>query len=379
MTLAKRKSNPFTGSWPVCRKEFTHISRDRATLFFALLLPVMQLMLFGFAIDTNIRQIPTIVLDEARTQESRRILDMFANSDAFKLNAVARSDRELQNAIVSGKARAGIRIPVDFSRHLQDGQQATVLVLIDGSDSTVTSYAVNVSSGLMLQESLRRLLGGSPAPMPLEVRHAVLFNPSTRSANFFVPGMIAIVLQAMIIMLVAFSIVREREKGTLEQLALTPVKPLGLMVGKMTPYGLLGFLELCTILVLMRFVFQVPIHGSLLLLLLLSLPFLLTILGIGLLISTKAKTQTEAFQLAMGSLLPSVFLSGYMFLIDNMPLVFRWISHLMPATYYIAILRGIVLRGAGFDDLWVNAAVLLAMGTGAVLLAALQFVRSGAQ
>jgi ABC-2 type transport system permease protein len=379
MTLAKRKSNPFSGAWPVCRKEFTHILRDRAALFFALVLPVMQLMLFGFAIDTNIRQIPTIVLDEARTQESRRLLDMFTNSDAFHLTSMAHSDGELYSAIVAGRAKAGIKIPVDFSRRIQDGQQATVLVLIDGSDSTVTSYAVNVSNGIMLQESLRRLLGGNVAPMPLEVRHAVLFNPSTRSANFFVPGMIAIVLQAMIMMLVAFSIVREREKGTLEQLSLTPVSPLGLMVGKMTPYGLLGFLELCTILTLMRVVFRVPIHGNVFLLLLMSLPFLLTILGLGLLISTKAKTQVEAFQLAMGTLLPSVFLSGYMFLIENMPVVFQWISHAMPATYYIAILRGIILRGAGIGDLWVNGVVLLAMGSAAVLLAARLFVRSGAQ
>jgi ABC-2 type transport system permease protein len=379
MTLVKRKSNLFSGAWPVCRKEFTHISRDRATLFFALFIPVMQLVLFGLAIDTNIRQIPTMVLDEARTQESRRMLDMFANSDAFHLMAMARSDSELYNSIVAGKAKVGVKIPVDFSRRLQDGQQATVLVLIDGSDATVTSYAVNVSSGIMLQESLRRVLAGNRAPMPLEARHAVLFNPSTRSANFFVPGLIAIVLQLMVIMLVAFSIVREREKGTLEQLSLTPVSPLGLMVGKMTPYGLLGFLELCTILLLMRFLFSVPIHGSLLLLLLLSLPFLLTTLGLGLLISTKAKTQVEAFQLAVGTLLPSVFLSGYMFMIENMPVVFQWISHVVPATYYISILRGIVLRGAGFGDLWVNAVVLLAMGTAAVLLAARQFVRSGAQ
>ncbi len=379
MTLAKRRGNPFSGAWPVCRKEFTHISRDPATLFFALFLPIMQLLLFGFAIDTNIRQIPTIVLDEARTQESARLLDMFANSDAFHMNTVAQSDGDLRKAIVSGKAKAGIKIPADFSRRLQNGQQATVLLLIDGSDSTVTSYAVNVSNGILLQESLRRLAGGAAGAMPIEVRHTVLFNPSTRSANFFVPGMIAIVLQAMIIMLVAFSIVREREKGTLEQLALTPVKPLGLMVGKMTPYGLLGFLELCTILTLMRVVFRVPIQGSLILLLLFSLPFLLTILGVGLLISTKAKTQTEAFQMAMGTLLPSVFLSGYMFLIENMPLVFRWISHVMPATYFIAILRGIILRGAGIGDLWLDALVLLGMGTAAILLAALQFVRSGAQ
>ncbi len=379
MTLAKRKRNPFSGAWPVCRKEFTHISRDPATLFFALFIPVMQLLFFGFAIDTNIRQIPTIVLDEARTQESRRLLDMLANSDAFDLNRVAKSDGDLRDAIVAGRAKVGVKIPADFSRRLQDGQQATVLLLIDGSDSTVTSYAVNVSSGIMLQESLRRVLGNNIAPMPLEARHMVLFNPSTRSANFFVPGMTAIVLQAMIIMLVAFSIVREREKGTLEQLSLTPVSPLGLMVGKMTPYGILGFLELVTILVLMRTVFQVPIHGSVILLLVMSLPFLLTILGVGLLISTKAKTQVEAFQLAMGTLLPSVFLSGYMFMIENMPVVFQWVSHIVPATYYIVILRGIILRGAGIADLWVSGLVLLAMGSAAVLLAAWQFVRSGAQ
>ena len=214
MSLAKRKANPFSGAWPVCRKEFVHISRDRATLFFALLLPVMQLLFFGFAIDTNIRQIPTIVYDEARTQESRQLLDKFVNSDAFRINGIAHSDKELYSAIVAGKAKAGLKIPADLSRRLQDGQQATVLVMIDGSDSTVTSYAVNVSNGILLQESLRRVLGANSGPMPLEARQSVLFNPSTRSANFFVPGMIAIVIQAMIMMLVAFSVVREREKGT---------------------------------------------------------------------------------------------------------------------------------------------------------------------
>jgi ABC-2 type transport system permease protein len=280
--------------------------------------------------------------------------------------------------IVAGKAKTGLKIPADYSRRLQDGQQATVLVLVDGSDSTVTSYAINVSNGIMLQESLQRVLGNA-ALMPVEARPAILFNPSTRSANFFVPGMIAIVVQAMIIMLVAFSVVREREKGTLEQLSLTPVSPLGLMVGKMTPYGMLAFLELCTILVLMRFVFQVPIHGSLAVLLLLSLPFVLTILGLGLLISTKAKTQVEAFQLAMGTLLPSVFLSGYVFMIENMPTFFKWVSHIVPATYYIAILRGVILRGAGLEELWINGLVLLGMGSAAILLAARQFVKTGAQ
>jgi ABC-2 type transport system permease protein len=376
MSLARPHSRwLFAGVWPVCRKEFTHIGRDRATLFFALFIPVIQLLFFGFAIDTNVRQIPTVVFDQAHTQESRRLIDSFQNSDAFQVIEYANSDETLYGRIREAKAKVGIKIPVDFSRRLLDGDTASILVLVDGSDSSVTSYAVNVSNGIMLQESLKRAAELSAVNRPLEARVAVLFNPATRSANFFVPGMIAIVLQSMIIMLVAFSIVRERERGTLEQLTLTPVAPLGLMVGKMIPYGLLGFLELCTILILMRFVFSVPIHGSLLLLLLLSIPFLLTVLGLGLLISTKAKTQTEAFQLAMGTLLPSVFLSGYMFMIENMPQVFQWVSHIIPATYYIAILRGIILRGAGLEQLWMQALVLLVMGWSAIGMAAVQFVR----
>jgi ABC-2 type transport system permease protein len=215
--------------------------------------------------------------------------------------------------------------------------------------------------------------------MPIEVRPSVLYNPATRSANFFVPGLIAILLQIMIILLIALSLVRERERGTLEQLTMTPVAPLGLMVGKMIPYGVLAFAELCAILAVMTTVFQVPIHGNVFLLLALSLPFLLTVLGLGLVISTRARTQAEAFQLAMGTVLPSVFLSGYIFLIENMPPFFQGIARVIPATYYIQILRGIILRGAGFGELWVHAVVLTVMGCATILLAARQFVRQGAR
>lgn len=367
----------FSGTWPVCRKEFTHISRDRATIFFALIIPIIQLLFFGFAIDTNVRQIPTVLLDQERTQESRKLVDRFVNSDAFQITHVVDSDAELYRLVKAGAVKTAIKIPFDYSRRLAQGQTASVLVMVDGSDSSISSFAVNVSNGVMLQEALRR--AGITGPLPVEVRPSVLFNPASRSPNFFVPGMIAIVVQIMIIMLTAFSIVREREKGTLEQLSLTPVSPLGLMVGKMLPYGLMGFAELCMILIIMRIAFRVPIAGSLPLLLVLSLPFLLTSLGIGLLISTRARSQAEAFQLAMGTLLPSVFLSGYIFLIENMPAVFQAISHLVPATYYIRILRGVILRGADLSDLWVSAAVLLLMGCSAVALAALQFVRRGAQ
>ncbi|MEP7365029.1 MAG: ABC transporter permease [Acidobacteriota bacterium] len=368
---------PFAGLVPVCRKEFVHVSRDRTTIFFALAIPIVQLIFFGFAIDTNVRRIPTIVLDSSHTQESRRLLDAFTNSDVFDIRYIASSEAGLYEHFKAGAAKVGIRIPPDYSRLVQEGEQATVQVLVDGSDSTITNMAISTANGVVLQESMRKLLGPGGKP-PVEVRPAVLFNPGLLSPNFFVPGMIAILLQMMVIMLTAFSIVRERERGTLDQLWLTPVSPLGLMIGKIIPYGLLAFMELSVILTLMRVVFKVPIHGSLVLLYLLAFPFVLTVLGLGLMISTRAKSQSEAFQMAMGTLLPSVFLSGYIFLIENMPLVFQLISRVIPATYFIAILRGIILRGAGIRELWVEAAILTAMGCVAIFVAARAFVNTKA-
>jgi ABC-2 type transport system permease protein len=369
-------SQPFRGLIPIYRKEVLHIVRDPGTLFFALVIPMLQLFLFGFAIDTNIRQIPTVVFDESQTQASRDLLQRFAASDVFKLSVTARSVDEMYRAVRSGKARVAVRIPYDYDRHLQDGSTASVQVLVDGSDSSVAGQAINTSTGVALTQSLARVL--PDGKMPIQVQASLLYNPAMRSANFFVPGLIAILLQVMIILLIALSLVRERERGTLEQLTMTPVAPLGLMVGKMIPYGALGFLELCAILAVMRIVFQVPIHGSTLLLLLMSLPYILTLLGIGLVISTKAKTQAEAFQLSMGTVLPSVFLSGYIFLIENMPLFFQGISRVIPATYFIRILRGIILRGSTLAELWPNAAILTLMGCAAILLAARLFVRQKA-
>ena len=367
----------FRGLVPVCRKEFLHIIRDPGTLFFALLIPMLQLFLFGFAVDTNIRQIPTVVLDESNSQDSRRLLQAFAGSDVFNLKLSVQSQDAMYEAVRGSQARVGIRIPYDYARRLQDGTTATVLVLVDGSDSSLAGQAMSTATGVALKESLDRVL--PDGAMPIEVRPSVLYNPATRSANFFVPGLIAILLQVMAILMIALSLVRERERGTLEQLTMTPVAPLGLMVGKMIPYGVLTFAELCVILLVMRTVFLVPIHGNVVLLLLLSIPFLLTVLGIGLVISTRARTQAEAFQLSMGTILPSVFLSGYIFLIENMPVFFQGISRLIPATYYIQILRGIILRGAGPAELWLPALVLVVMGCGSTMLAAKLFVKQGAR
>lgn len=367
---------PFSGLVPICRNEFLHIIRDPGTLFFALLIPMLQLLLFGFAIDTNVRQIPTVVLDESHTQDSSRLLQSFAASDVFRLEKNATSVDDLYEELRSGKASVAIRIPFDYARSLLAGTPASVEVLIDGSDSTVAGQAVNTATGVALERSLARVL--PDGNMPIDVRPSILYNPAMRSANFFVPGLTAVLLQIMIVLLISLSLVREREKGTLEQLMMTPVQPLGLMLGKMLPYGVLGFGELCLILLVMRVVFQVPIHGSVWGLLLMSLPFLLTVLGMGLVISTKARTQAAAFQLAMGTVLPSVFLSGYIFLIGNMPPFFQAVSRVIPATYYIRILRGVILRGAGVQELWLNAVILAAMGCGATVLAALLFVKQKA-
>lgn len=365
--------NQFRGLIPVCRKEYLHIIRDPGTLFFALVIPMIQLFLFGFAIDTNVRQIPTVVFDESKTQASRDLLQRFAASDVFKLSATARSVDEMYAIVRSGSARVAVRIPYDYDRHLQAGSSATVQVLIDGSDSTVAGQAMNTATGVALQQSIATVLPNGN--MPIDIRPSMLYNPAMRSPNFFVPGLIAILLQVMCVLLIALSLVRERERGTLEQLTMTPVAPLGLMVGKMIPYFVLTFLELCAILAVMRVVFQVPIHGSTILLLAMAVPYLITLLGLGLVISTRARSQAEAFQLSMGTVLPSVFLSGYIFLIENMPLFFQGFSQLIPATYFIRILRGIILRGATFNDLWPNALVLTLMGCATIFLASRLFVK----
>jgi ABC-2 type transport system permease protein len=249
---------------------------------------------------------------------------------------------------------------------------AQVLVLIDGSDSSVAGQAINVSNAIGLDESLRRVLPDRET-MAVEMRPKMLFNPDSRSPNFFLPGLTAIMLLNVTTFLTAFSIVREKERGTLEQLFVTPVRPFGLLLGKLLPYLGVGFFELCLILTCMRFVFRVPIHGSVLLLAFLSLPYLFAALSLGILISSKAASQAEAMQLAFLPILPSVFFSGYIFPRETMPAIFRPISYLIPATYFINITRGVILRGATIRHLWTDGLALFAIGTFLLIVAARRF------
>lgn len=355
----------------VARKELLHILRDPMTLFFTLFIPIVEMFMLGYAIDTNVRHVRTVVMDQAQTQESRIFLQQFENSEDFQIVAEVFDESELTRAIVAGEARVGIKIPENFSRQLLAGQTAQVLVLVDGSESSVAGEAVNVSNALALRQSLAQVLG--ERPLPVESRPRVLFNPDTRSANFFIPGLMVVMCQMMAVMLSATAIVREKENGTLEQLYMTPVRAGELILGKLMPYLVLTTLEFCCIAFLMRTIFQVPIHGQFLTLLGIAMPFILAMLGLGLLISTRASTRDAAMQMAMGTVLPSIFLSGYVFPYDSMPVFFRGISLMVPTTWLIDAARGVILRGAGWHELWKHAAVLWAMAFLVLVVASVKF------
>jgi ABC-2 type transport system permease protein len=357
----------------VARKELLHILRDPMTLSFTLMIPIGELFALGYAIDTNVREVRTVVYDQAGTQESRSLLEKFENSHTLRIVGRAFSDGELNRSIATGRAHVGVKIPEDYSRRLLAGREASVLVLVDGSVSSVASEAVNVGNALALQESLGRLLG--ERALPVECRPVVLYNPDTRSPNFFVPGLMVVMCQMMATMLAATSIVREKEMGTLEQLFMTPVRPLELLAGKMAPYVVVSVGEFCLIAGLMWSVFGVPIHGNFLTLLALSFPFILTMVGLGLLISTRASTREAASQMVMGTILPSVFLSGYVFPTDSMPVVFQYLGWAVPTTWLIDAARGVILRGCGWAELWPHAAVLWGMGLTFLALGAVKFRR----
>src|SRR5215216_5647515 len=291
----------FRGFGSIFYKEIIQISRDPVTRVLMLLVPMFQLTVFGYAINTDVRNIKTAVYNLDVGRDSRELLDAFENTDYFHIIENVNSDQELNNRIVAGRVKVGIKIPPDYSDRLAANRQATVLVLIDGSDSSIATQSLQVATSVGLTETLERLtssLQSRSSQLPIEVRPKMLFNPDSRSANFMVPGLVAIIMQMITTMLTSFSIVRERERGTLEQLLVTPVRPFGLMLGKLVPYGLIGFFETCTVLAVMRLVFGVPINGSIVLLLMLSVLFLFTALGIGLLISTRAQNQMQALQLS---------------------------------------------------------------------------------
>ena len=347
------------GFWAVLRKEAIQMRRDTGTLRFALGIPVFQLVLFGL-IDTNVQHVPTAVFDQSQTADSRALVRDFVNTSYFDVLEFVPSRAALRERIVAGRVSVGIEIPPDYARKRLDNQPADFMVLIDGSDSTVSSATLAATNGLSLQKSLEDIAQRTGIrELPVQPFPLLLFNPDSRSANLLIPGLVAILLTFSGTVLAAFSIVRERERGTLEQLMVTPASPVAVVLGKLLPYLVLGFVQLLLVLLLMVFVFGVPIHGNVFLLLALSVIYLFSLLALGLLVSSRANTQMEAIQGAQGFLLPSIMLSGYIFPLSSLPGPLRVISKVLPATHFISISRGIIIRGAGFMDLWPDVVALL--------------------
>ena len=386
VSVAKRLENEFKGLLAIIRKEAAHLKRQPSTVFFMLIVPVLQILIFGYAINVQIERVPTVVLDLDGRQSSRELSDAFVNSRIFKVVARVHNHESLRRAMTSGLAKVGVTIPANYSQALLHGQQAHAQVLIDGSDSQIATTALTAAKliGTNLSIAIGKGFGEvhqmGPArddrgdiTLPIDIRARLLYNPDLESAHFFVPGLVGIILQLVTLFLTAFAIVRERELGTLEQLFVTPVGRAGLMLGKLIPYAVIGFLETLVVLVVMVWVFGVSIRGDLILLLALSALFLICSLGLGLLISTLARTQVAAFQAAFVVMLPSILLSGFVFPRAEMPDLIYLLTFLIPATYFLEILRGIILRGSDLLDLVPQVAGLTACTVAVLFIAISRF------
>lgn len=354
---------------PIVRKEFIQIRRDPRTLAIMLVVPALQIFLFGYAVTTNVDHIATVVLDQAMDGRSRDFVRAFTNTEYFTVVGHVSSHREARDAIDRGAAKVAFIIPPEFSRNLDAGRQAQVQLMVDGSDPNTASTALFTATSITqsraaseVQATLSRL-GITRAPeMPIEIRPNILYNPSMQSVNFMIPALIGLIIQVQAVILTAFAIVREREKGTLEQLIVTPIKPWELMLGKILPYVLVSFVQVSVALAVGTLWFKVEVAGSLLLLLVLSVVFLVGSLGIGLFVSTVSKTQSQALQMSVLMIVPSFVLSGFVFPREAMPAILYYLGYLLPLTYFLKILRGIFLKGVGLEYLWLEVLLLAIFG-----------------
>jgi ABC-2 type transport system permease protein len=359
--------------WPMLWKELVQLRRDRPTLGMMLGIPAIQLALFGFAIQTEVRHLPTVVLDESHTSESRRLVEVFQNSGNFDIVESVRSRAALQDRIERGHANAALIIPPDYLRRLKRQRGAVAQVIVDAADPLASSAALSAAAqaGVARSQALARAEGAPPPALDIRVRP--WYNPGLRSAVYIVPGIIGVLLSMTLVLITSMSIVRERERGTLEQLIVTPIDKTSLMLGKILPFLLIAYVQISVILLLGRLLFRVPILGSLPLLYLLSFSFIVASLALGLLMSTLARSQVQAMQLSFMFLLPNILLSGFMFPRQAMPAPAQWLGAALPLTYFLQILRGVLLKGVGIEHLWPQALALTGFAVGLIVLSVLRF------
>ena len=362
------------------RKEFIQIWRDPRTLVLVLVIPIMQLFLLGYAATNDVRNVPMAIYDQDRGPAARQLLDAYRAADYFRLAYDVDSEEDLHALIDSGEARVALIIPPDYSSRLIKEGSAQVAFILDGSDPTVASTSLSAAQMIgqehateILAEQMEKLGRSTNINLPLEVHSQVWYNPDLISAYFMIPAVIGMILYALTSILTASAIVRERERGTIEQLIVTPIRPWELVVGKILPYVMLAFLNMLEVIAIGSWWFGVPVRGDLGLILLLSALFLLSSLGIGLMASTIANTQQEAMLIVWMLLLPGLFLSGFFFPLEAMPKILQWISYVFPIRYYLMIIRSLMIKGVGAWVLRNEIIALTIFGVSIMTLAALRF------
>ncbi|HWB42681.1 MAG TPA: ABC transporter permease [Gemmatimonadales bacterium] len=362
--------------WPMLRKEFRQMSRDRFTVAMLVGLPSIQLLLFGYAVRTEVRHVPMVVVDHSGTQESRALVTLLTNTQNFDVAGQVSGQAEADDLLARGAVKAAVVIPPDFARDYKRGRKASAQVLVDAVDPLAASAAIS-AAGLASGTDLESITRGVPAgESGLEIQVRPRYNPGLVSAYNIVPGLIGVLLTLTLVAVTSMALVRERERGTLEQLIVTPVTRSAVILGKILPFVLVGYVQMTVILLLGHLVLDVPLRGNLLLLYLLTLPFIVAVLGVGLLISTGVKTQTQAMQLSIFYLLPSILLTGFMFPPEAMPLLCQLLGKLLPMTYYLEIVRGIALKGSGLTHLWEPAAILTAFALLLVTVSVKRFTKT---
>lgn len=354
-------------TWAVTRKEFLHIVRDARSLVMALALPLLMLLLFGYALTLDIDRIPTMIYDADRTPESRELISRFAGSHYFEIRGVAGDYRTVEAAIDRNECLLGIVVFKDFARQVLSGEAAPVQLLLDGSDSNTASIALGYARALLqaydleLRASAQNRRGGGTAASSVLPQLRIWYNSDLKSKNYIVPGLIAVILMIIAALLTSLTIAREWEMGTMEQLLSTPLRATEVVLGKMAAFFALGVIDMVVAIVAGVFIFRVPLRGDLWFLAFTSGIFLIGTLCWGILISAVVRSQLLAYQLgALTSFLPAFLLSGFIFDIRNMPAVIQAITYIFPARYFVTILKGVFLRGVGMRVLWYEAALLLA-------------------
>jgi len=362
----------------IFRKEFIQIRRDKGLMRMVVLSPLIQLLIYGYVVATDIRALPVVVLDQSESIESRRMVDRFISSGYFALEAHVASLAVVTEHLNSGRSIMAIVIPVDYARDIRRGRAAQIQLLLDGTNSNTATIALGYANGIVAVENDDRMRenfsqkGLRIVQAGIREETRVWFNPSLRAINYMVPGIICVLLMELMVPLTAFSLVRERERGTIEQLTVTPIRATEMLIGKTIPYVLIGLADSALILAAGTFWFNVPIAGSLVTLVTFSSLFLLVVLGLGILIATLVGTQQQAALTAQFLLVPNMLLSGFMFPIESMPKALQYFTTILPMRYYLVIVRGIIMKGLGFADLWSEA---LALGILGVIIFSISWLR----